>query len=864
MIKRGIRLCLVLALLLSTMGTHAHAEVNAINTQQEEAEQSGVLPHGTVDTRRPNIIKIDSLGRLVQKEAIGLLKAEYSYEQEMLSHITYGTGLNARVTQYDYNADELPFKLVDALDNETVFTYNADKQVTTQQRPDGETVTYIYENGVMTGIIPPGKPAHLFSYNNNGQLESYTAPYVPGGENNVTRYHYDNHSILKRIIYPSGAEVSFQYVDGQFSKMVAKRSDGQSYEYRYNYSPADPEILIKIDGPGETSVIQDVKSARIRGKNVSQLTGLTWVGEVIGKVEFDYNRDNVVEQQSVVNQTPVDFKYNTEGYLTKAGELDLDYEDLRSELLAETTLEEIVNEWSYNEFGEVTEHVASYDGEVLYQASYRRDRLGRIERKTEIISDTETVYDYVYDNVGRLVGVQNTDSTVNRYVYDKNGNRLSGPTEEETGVYDEQDRLIEYAGQRYNYTADGYLQSKGTSKSTTNYQYDVLGNLWQVSLPDDRVIDYIIDGSNRRIGKKVDGELVQGFLYKDELNPIAELDGKNNVISQFIYASYTHVPAYMIKEGKTYRIITDHLGSPRLVVEASSGEIVQRLDYDEFGNVIVDTNPGFQPFGFAGGLYDADTGLVRFGVRDYDPFAGRWTAKDPLRFDGGDTNIYAYLHNDPINYIDPSGFSFWQELIVEAIKGAVIGGVTQGVKCLAFQTFSIGCAIAGAAAGAGTKIVPKIADELVGSISFPNREDTTTAIREPAPVCLEVADLTYEEIQSQYDELKSAQWKVYLDTVVIGTCIRWKGFVGDIDTDSFIIKRSKPNLFGNPLNLLNQVLDKIIIKDVSNETILALRADEEIEFEAIIREINGFQGWIPPGWVPGLEVSLSDVTIVDD
>ena len=94
------------------------------------------------------------------------------------------------------------------------------------------------------------------------------------------------------------------------------------------------------------------------------------------------------------------------------------------------------------------------------------------------------------------------------------------------------------------------------------------------------------------------------------------------------------------RNGLTYRILSDHLGSPRLVVNASTGEIVQRVDYDEFGNIILDTNPGFQPFGFAGGLYDHDTGLVRFGARDYDPETGRWTAKDPIGFSGGDTNRY--------------------------------------------------------------------------------------------------------------------------------------------------------------------------------------------------------------------------------
>jgi len=65
--------------------------------------------------------------------------------------------------------------------------------------------------------------------------------------------------------------------------------------------------------------------------------------------------------------------------------------------------------------------------------------------------------------------------------------------------------------------------------------------------------------------------------------------------------------------------------------------------------VLSDTNPGFQPFGFAGDLYDRDTELERFGARDYDAGTGRWTAKDPIRFGGGDTNLYGYVLGDPVN-----------------------------------------------------------------------------------------------------------------------------------------------------------------------------------------------------------------------
>ncbi len=133
----------------------------------------------------------------------------------------------------------------------------------------------------------------------------------------------------------------------------------------------------------------------------------------------------------------------------------------------------------------------------------------------------------------------------------------------------------------------------------------------------------MIDGRGWRIGKRVNGTLIQGFLYQDGRRPIAELDGANAVVSTFVYGSRDTVPDYLVKGGTTYRILTDQLGSPRLVVRTSDGAIEQRIDYDELGRVVLDTQPGFQPFGFAGGLYDQDTGLVRFGARDYDPETGR-------------------------------------------------------------------------------------------------------------------------------------------------------------------------------------------------------------------------------------------------
>jgi RHS repeat-associated protein len=225
----------------------------------------------------------------------------------------------------------------------------------------------------------------------------------------------------------------------------------------------------------------------------------------------------------------------------------------------------------------------------------------------------------------------------------------------EEGSYDDQDRMLSYGGATYTWRPNGELESRTAGGQTTWYAYDRLGNLRQVALPDGRSIEYLVDWRNRRVGKKVNGALAEGFLYEGQLRPVAWLDGSGAVKATFVYGTRVNVPEYMVTASGTFRIVTDHLGSPRLIVDASTGAVVQRIDYDEWGQVQADSNPGFQPFGFAGGLHDRDTGLVRFGARDYDAQTGRWTSKDPIRFGGGDTNLFVYAANDPINFVDPTG-----------------------------------------------------------------------------------------------------------------------------------------------------------------------------------------------------------------
>jgi RHS repeat-associated protein len=115
----------------------------------------------------------------------------------------------------------------------------------------------------------------------------------------------------------------------------------------------------------------------------------------------------------------------------------------------------------------------------------------------------------------------------------------------------------------------------------------------------------------------------------------------------------------MTSGGNTYYLTYDQVGSLRVITDRS-GKTLKRIDYDSFGNIIADTNPQLNVvFGFAGGLHDPDTGLVRFGYRDYNPDTGRWTAKDPIFFAGGDTDLYGYVLNDPVIGVDPEGLAWY-------------------------------------------------------------------------------------------------------------------------------------------------------------------------------------------------------------
>ncbi|HET9531618.1 MAG TPA: RHS repeat-associated core domain-containing protein [Blastocatellia bacterium] len=600
----------------------------------------------TTPVGRQTTTVINMLGRITQQQFANLNAASFSYDARgRLSTFTFGSGVEARASTFAYNPEGFLSSITDSLGRVTSYSYDAAGHISQQTLPDGRAVNYTYDNnGNLASITPPGRPAHVFAYTPVDLLSMYTPPDVGAGANQ-TLYLYNLDRQLDTITRPDGQIISLGYDSaGRLSTLTIP--SGQ-YTYAYHATTGN---LSSVTAPGANTLTYTYDG--------SLLTGATWAGAVSGSFTRTFDNNFRIASQSVNGANTINFAYDNDDLLTAAGSLTLT-RNAQNGLITGTTLGSVTDSRSYNGFGELSTYNAAHNGSGIYGVTYTRDKLGRITQKAETIGGATDTYDYSYDLAGRLTQVKKNSVTVAAYTYDSNSNRLSitGPGGTINGTYDNQDRLTSYGGATFAYTANGELQSKTVGGQTTTYSYDVLGNLRSVALSGGTQIEYVIDGQNRRVGKKVNGALVQGLLYEDKLSPVAELDGSNQIVSLFVYGSQDNAPDYMIKGGVTYRIITDHLGSPRLVVNTATGAIAQRMDYDEFGVVVTDTNPGFQPFGFAGGIYDTQTGLVRFGARDYDPATGRWTAKDPILFAGGDTNLYGYVLNDPVNFIDPDGLA---------------------------------------------------------------------------------------------------------------------------------------------------------------------------------------------------------------
>lgn len=584
--------------------------------------------------------KVDAAGRVVEDQYGGFNPTRTTYNlRGQPSTVATGTGGDERLQKLAYTPAGLLFKYTDALGRVETYTYDTGGRLTKRQRPDGGSTGFTYDaDGRLASFTPPGRAAHLLDYAPNGRLTSYTPP---GGA--ATTYSYTAQDSPALTTRGDGATIAYTYdAAGRLQKRTVAAGDTT-----FQRDPITGN-LASIASPGGLSVAYTYDGER--------RTGLAWTGPVTGSVSRTLDDHLRTATQSVNAVNPLTTTYDADGSIVSVGALTQSRSPLHGGVTA-TTLGSVTDTRTFTAFGEASGFSALYNGAPLFSAVYTFDKLGRVTRRVETFgAGPAATFDFTYDSAGRLSGVSGAATA--SFTYDANGNPTGGATT------NAQDQLTSLGSLSFTYNGNGDLATRTDGAGTTTYSYDALGNLTAVARPGGLpLLEYLLDGSNRRLGKRVGGVPEKGFLYDELGRLVAELDGANALVSRFVYSDSRNVPAYMVKGGATFRIITEPLGHVRLVVNVADGSIAQRIDYDAFGQMSQDTAPGFQPFGFAGGLYDPDTRLTRFGFRDYDAEARRWLARDPLLIGSGDPNLYAYAGNDPINRTDLQGLDATQEAI---------------------------------------------------------------------------------------------------------------------------------------------------------------------------------------------------------
>ncbi len=672
-----------------------------------------VGPPATITATSPldrvTVVTLDALGREVQRR-VGDLEPVFLNRSEVpgpaQGQVTsVVTGARTYTLEYYASGDHEGrlWRITDPENRQHELSYRADGKVSSVVRKDAQqapVAAYFFEYdgaGALVKVRRPCVPVggvcaeeidHNFDLTPDGKLASYRPPLLAdldldSDAEAQTTYAYDADLALVGVVLPGGRELERVYdpVSGRLTAINGPTWPVDDGTTAYDYD--EKGRVSSIVGP------QDVDLTL--GYTGSLPKSTTWSGAVTGTVSRTYDSAFRVHTLTV-GGVSTRFRYDADGSLSeleptggKAMTIVRDSAAGKGAGLATSTTvgtvgtdAVVTTSMTYNQYGEVRsievnvlagqapgqkflEELEAEEGAPDYETR-RRDGLGRIRVKRENLEGAGSVdTSYGYSALDFLTSAGGTSWT-----YDVNGNRTPyGVTTE----YDDQDRLLTHGTISFTYGPNGEVTSRFDSAGPDLLlSYDAAGNLRRAEKWEDgallKVLEYEHDGLGRRVAKyevTVVGGVeqrvpVQGFLYDGQLRVVAELDGSGAVAKRFVYGTRENVPDLILADGTTYRIVADHLGSPRMVIDAVTGDVTDRMNFDAWGKVTsAPVATPLHPFGFAGGLYDSDLELVRFGARDYDPVVGRWMAKDPIRFAGGDTNIYAYVGNDPVNRIDPSG-----------------------------------------------------------------------------------------------------------------------------------------------------------------------------------------------------------------
>ncbi|KAB3527512.1 RHS repeat-associated core domain-containing protein [Alkaliphilus serpentinus] len=565
--------------------------------------------------------------------------------------------------QYTYDAIGNIIKIIDGEGNET--QYQRDQR------------------GMITKIIDSQQVETLYQYDNAGNLTSQT-----DGNQNTTTYYYNSLNLLKTITDPENQTITYRYdKEGRLVRQIDRMDQTIIYQYNRDNNLTAKNILGK---DLEERYFYNLDGSLLAATNAWGVDTFTYTP--LGQLEkryrngqqilsYDYNKNGDITSITDGLDQITRYSYDINGRLKTVSD--------NNTLLAtynynpDNTIEEIqyntgINtQIGYDKDKNIVSMVSKNpSNNIINSFSYTYDNNGNQLSKVENGQATQ----YTYDSLNQLKTVNDPASGLETYNYDNAGNRISKIQGEiqTTYSYDSRNRLLESILTQedqtivttYSYDKNGnqltaieekYIQGLLENSNTTTNSYDGYNRLISTNLPDGSWQQNQYDGLGLRIATIENGLRYDFTLHNGSI--ITETNGNGDLVTRSIRGiglvaqisgkgDKKHYLSNDQEEGAiNYYLHNAHGDVVSLVT--GSGEVLNSYQYDAFGNLRNYTETVKNRFLYAGEQYDSLTGEYYLRARYYNPQLGRFTQEDVYRGDG--LNLYIYVSNNPIMYVDPSG-----------------------------------------------------------------------------------------------------------------------------------------------------------------------------------------------------------------
>jgi RHS repeat-associated protein len=598
---------------------------------------------------------------------------EYDNQGRLIKESSTG---NAETVSYEYDTTG-GVTVTDATGAKTQLYFNDRGQLAQAYDALGRTVSLEYDEiGNLTGLISPNGSNSSFNYDNQGNLLSATDPLgqtvyftydstadalktVRDQRGNTTQYSYDSQNNLTAITYSNGSKETFNYdATGNPIQSVNRRSEPITYTYdtqgqllRKDYTDGS-FAAFTYDAHGNLlTAVNDTGTTTFEYDSADRLTKTTYATGLY--VSFAYDSGGRRSLMTTSDGLTVNYSYDTVGRL--AGLADGDDQSIVSYtyndagyLTQETNGNGTYTTYNYDSAGQLISLV-NYDDEhtVNSRYDYTYDQLGRRTSLTTLEGKT----DYGYDAIGQLTSVSLPDGRTIKYQYDAAGNRISVTDNSGITSYiaNNLNQYTSVGGVSYSYDLDGNLIAKG---GETTYTYDTENRLIGVT-NSGGVWSYEYDALGNRISSTHNGVKTEYLLDPTGLvDVIGEYDGNGGLIAHYVHGLGL---VSRVDNSQVDYYDADAIGSI-IGLTGSDGEYVNQYQYLPFGEDLSKVEAVPNPFEYVGewGVMDEGNGLDFMRSRFYTSDDGRFLNVDPIGQAGG-LNLYAYVGNNPTNFVDISG-----------------------------------------------------------------------------------------------------------------------------------------------------------------------------------------------------------------